>query len=496
MKLSTKMLVVAGIIIAIVATSATIYLTLGKQSSQPVSTESTVSLGGEATPTKLDSPYIKEYNLPSGSGPNGITVDKDGIVWIAAMNSTKLIKFDPKTETFEEFKIPTSATRPMMWSMLADRDNKIWFTDEKENAIWRFDPITKEFNKSALPTKRGPEGLAAFPIQLAEDTKSIWFAELYGHKVGVLSKEDPSFIQEFPTPTNSSGPSGLFIREGQVWFTEAFAGKVGMVNLASLVTLYFLGYLPPGAIMEFSPDERIYSPVGIYLDDKGVAWLTEHGASLISGYKISDGTIFRFATTRNENQVTTLPYWIRYDNSGNIWFNEHTGNRVAVFNLTDYKLIEYEVPTRNPEQGYIANVLNLAVAPDGKIWFTEWTEHKIGVLDPSIPIPFDISSNVKEISISRGDSTKIPISIHAVQNFREQLTPRVSSSITPTGKLLNMTATFNPSLIIPSTNTQTIDLIIDTDKSIKPGNYTITVGITDGLVIKSIIINFNIKERK
>ncbi|MGH9922278.1 MAG: hypothetical protein ACRD38_05960, partial [Nitrososphaerales archaeon] len=345
-------------------------------------------------------------------------------------------------------------------------------------------------------TKSGPEGLPAFPIQLAEDTKSIWFAELYGHKIGVLSKEDPSFIQEFPTPTNSSGPSGLFIREGQVWFTEAFAGKVGMVNLASLVTLYFLGYLPPGAIMEFLPNERIYSPVGIYLDDRGMIWLTEHGASLISGYKISDGSLFRFATTRNENQVTTLPYWIRYDDSGNIWFNEHTGNRIAMFNLTDYKLTEYEVPTRNPELGYIANVLNLAVAPDGRVWFTEWTEDKIGVLDPSIPMPFDIGSDVKEVNILQGDSIRIPVSVRVTENFTEQLIPKVSSSITPTGKLLNMTALFNPSVILPSASFHTAELIIDTEGSVKPGNYTITAGVTDGLVIKSIIINFNIKEKK
>lgn len=495
MKSSTKVLVAVGIVVAIVLALMPLYLTPAKEPSEPAEVTSPPPRS-ESILTKLDSQYIKEYELPKNSAPNGITVDKNGIVWVAATNSTNLIKFNPSTEQFEEFKIPTTATRSMMWSVLADNENKIWFTDEKTNSIWRFDPVTKEFNKFALRTKTGPQGLAAFPIQLAEHTKSIWFTELYGHKIGVLSKEDPSFIQEFPTPTNSSGPSGLFVREGQVWFTEAFTGKVGMVNLASLVTLYFAGYLPPGAIMEFSPNERIYSPVGIYLDDNGIAWLTEHGASLISGYKISDGSIFRFATTRNENQVTTLPYWMRHDDSGNIWFNEHGGNRIAMFNLTDYKLTEHEVPTRNAEMGYIANVLNLAIAPDGKVWFTEWTEDKIGVLNPSIPIPFDINSDVKEVNIVQGDSVRIPISIHIANNFTEQLTPKVSSSITPTGKLLNMTASFNPSVIVPTNSVHKIDLIIDTNESIKSGNYTLTLGITDGLVIRSIIVDFNVQKKQ
>lgn len=378
-----------------------------------------------------------------------------------------------------------------MWGLLADSNGKIWFTDEKENAIWRFNPLTGEFDKFTIPSKRSG-GKSVFPLQLVEQDKAIWFTELYGNKVGILSKEDPDYILEFPVPTNSSGPSGLFIGSGLVWFTEAFANKVGMVNLAQLLAFYYSGYLSPGTILEFAPNDRIYSPTGIYFD-KGLLWITEHGASLVSGYKISDGSLFRFATTLNENQQNTLPYWIRYDDSDNIWFNEHKGNRIARFNLTDYKLTEYEIPTRNPEKGYTAEVLNLAVTPDGKVWFTEWSEDKVGVLDQSVKIPFDITTDVKEVNILQGDSAVIPLSIYVLENFRDQLIPRVSSSITPTGELMNMTATFTPSVINPIDRVQELDLIIDTDESIKTGNYTITAGVTDGLVIKSVIIKLNVE---
>ena len=55
-------------------------------------------------------------------------------------------------------------------------------------------------------------------------------------------------------------------------------------------------------------------------------------------------------------------------------------------------LTEYEVPTRDPLNGYLANALTLAINPknNNKIWFTEFNHDKIGVVDHDIPIPFDI----------------------------------------------------------------------------------------------------------
>ena len=55
-------------------------------------------------------------------------------------------------------------------------------------------------------------------------------------------------------------------------------------------------------------------------------------------------------------------------------------------------LLEYEVPTRDPFNGYIANALTLSADPNdnNKVWFTEFNHDKIGVLDRSLPIPFDI----------------------------------------------------------------------------------------------------------
>src|SRR5712692_11642304 len=51
--------------------------------------------------------------------------------------------------------------------------------------------------------------------------------------------------------------------------------------------------------------------------------------------------------------------------------------------------------------GYIANALTLAADPNdnNKVWFTEFNHDKIGVLDRSSPIRFDINSSASKITI-------------------------------------------------------------------------------------------------
>ena len=39
-----------------------------------------------------------------------------------------------------------------------------------------------------------------------------------------------------------------------------------------------------------------------------------------------------------------------------------------------------------------------------KIWFTEWVENNIGVVDTSIPLTFSIDIDKKEITLEKGQT--------------------------------------------------------------------------------------------
>jgi hypothetical protein len=111
-------------------------------------------------------------------------------------------------------------------------------------------------------------------------------------------------------------------------------------------------------------------------------WLAEHGTNFITEYLIDSHNVIRYPTSSSPRHYITLPFWIaeRADDKG-FWFNEHEGNRIAFFNTTAMTLLEYEVPTRDPFNGYIANALTLSADPNdkNKVWFTEFNHDKTAV---------------------------------------------------------------------------------------------------------------------
>lgn len=79
---------------------------------------------------------VKEYPLPQGSAPYFATVDKNGMVWVPPQNADRIFKFNPKTEQFMTFMLPTrgtdlrhltvddTTTPPTIW-VTYNRSNKI-----------------------------------------------------------------------------------------------------------------------------------------------------------------------------------------------------------------------------------------------------------------------------------------------------------------------------------------------------------------------------------
>jgi hypothetical protein len=182
-------------------------------------------------------------------------------------------------------------------------------------------------------------------------------------------------------------------------------------------------------------------------------------------------------------------------------------------------LLEYEVPTRDPLNGYIANALTLSADPNdkNKVWFTEFNHDKIGVLDRSPPIRFDINSSASKItilSLSNNTAQKNASSVAATLNVEVTnkksfnsspfinytnakhnhtlIFLNASSSMNPLGRFVNMTAKFYPTSINDLNKDRSgkaqSNIILQRNDStpISPGNYTLGISATDGTVTKSI----------
>jgi hypothetical protein len=253
-------------------------------------------------------------------------------------------------------------------------------------------------------------------------------------------------------------------------------------------------------------------------------WVPEHGTSFITEYSTDSKTVVRFPTSTSPRHYTTLPYWMAEPaNHKGFWFNEHEGNRIAFFNSTAMTLSEYEVPTRDPRDGYLANALTLSADPNdnNKVWFTEFNHDKIGVLDISPPIPFDINSPANKIiitspSTSNNEAQKnssspgvaaIKVQVITTKSFRNNnnhllVFLNTSSSMNPLGRFVNMTARFFPSSAINltkirdevSVTVRSAQLILQRNNiTIPVGNYTLGISASDAKVTKSIFRGLAVK---
>ncbi len=97
-----------------------------------------------------------------------------------------LIVFDPRNGYFTEFiEIPNWKTKglfgSMVWGMNFDKYGNLWFTDEVNNAIWRYFVSEHKFEMYKVPTR------GAYPAFIEFDSEgNVWFSEIFGKKLGVL----------------------------------------------------------------------------------------------------------------------------------------------------------------------------------------------------------------------------------------------------------------------------------------------------------------------
>ncbi len=509
--------------------------------------------------THINTPYVKEYSLPNGTWPNSVLVARNGIIWTVGTKSNTLISFDPKQgKIISSYPITTSTEKikkssegsQMVWSIVEDNDGLIWVPQGGSDPLWRFDPHTGKFQVI--------HSISAAPMQMMVDQKTgnIWFTTFDRGTFGVIQKSivketginnnaygnnnknnsNPEYkVTEFNLG-NESHPSGIFLQGGSVWITESLSNKLvqfkPLVNVnGEVVNIKKVSTIPQYSSSSPNMEPLLNTPTDLVAFEannnnykSSSVWITEHGSSFITEYQTASHSFTRFPTSCSFRHYTTLPYWIRAAANGskNFWFNEHEGNRIAFFNTTSNSLTEYEVPTRDSRDGYLANALTLAVDPNNsnRTWFTEFNHDKIGIVDRGRAIRFDIDSAVNKIVITPNTGTKnntlarINVEITARNpsntslfasslntndsndnNNHNLILLNASSSMTPRGKLINITAKFSSSPIInlskmkdnESGKTQSAQLILERNSSTIPaGNYTLGISATDGTVTKSI----------
>jgi virginiamycin B lyase len=469
--------------------------------------------------------YVKEFTMPvECSQPVGIAVDKDNNIWIASGKLGSLFVFNTKTLEFDKIiKIPNWPEQKriigsMIWDIKFDRNGDLWFTDELSNSIWKYFVKEGKFENYRLLVEGG------YPLSITFDSDNkVWFTQVFGNRLGFL---EPSKV----ITNTTEGISELdmsreidFQTMGPI--SNGFGFTKGNINTtiptSANETLWFSTATFPvgGHIIKYdiaagslTIHDVTYThsvPYSIAEDENGTLWANSHIANLFFSLNPTTGEIKQYATANPSasGNLTTLPYYNEY-RDGKVWFNEHYGNAIASYDPENKTLVEYYIPSQNPLWVNSSNPLRFIFDNNGSIWFTEWTENKLGVITKDrldqIPITLGLSKDriVLDSKNNKSDSIDLYIYKNMINSTRianltttagnntindidhpMNITMDVTSSIAKNGKLTNLTSNFSQDTLITEKPTNEIGpspqlkttLEISPTTDVIPGNYTLTI---------------------
>ena len=467
--------------------------------------------------------FITEYKLSKTCEmPLGIAVDNGNVWYVSTKNGTLGVYTTEQNRIDKEIPVPVWKSRlnpidfSQVWSVKIDGRGNVWFTDEKQNAIWKYIKSSQTFEMYKVPVKSDIFG-TTYPVSMDFDSKgniyfvgirstSLWFGNVTKMKNGTSEG-----IYGIPMPTS---------RFAGIDQSLISTGSVAVDNKRNAVWISMLAFQKKGQILRydvntkgfkiFDMPEELASPVGIAIEDSGSLWVTDHGTSIFYRLDSATGNITKFATSiasprifgsnKTPEGAYTLPYWIEKGTDGSLWFNEHTGNKIARFNPANMTLVEYWIPTQNKLFGLckpdshtcgIANALQFSAGQNNQVWFTEWTEDKIGRIDTQKHLPFSVSTPIKELTIKKGGSAEIKVTIKAPSS--EKINMTASGTFTPTGDLGNSTGSFSEeSFPINAGDSKQVSFIFTPSTDLKPGNYMLMIGAENDAISYLMAVKVNL----
>jgi virginiamycin B lyase len=307
------------------------------------------SLTATAAELPLITPKITEWQLPAPMFGRTVTAGPDGLIYVAVPNDNKVVRFDPRTQSFREWEMPRGH-QPA--SLTVDRTGTVWTTGHGNGTIGRLRPATGMIAEFSVPSGGGgPHSLV-----ISDDGETLWFTMQTGDKLGSLDTATGRIV-EYET---SGNPSGIALdRAGNVWWCRSNDNKLGRMDPRS------------GKISEIDLG-RSARPRRIVTAADGMLWVTLYGRGQL--IKIN-------AQTMKTVKTYPLPggnagaHSVAVDNAGAVWVNELRTDTVVRLDAATDTMQTIRLPSINN------GIRHLAIDGMGRVWYVGSHNGKLGVID-------------------------------------------------------------------------------------------------------------------
>jgi len=466
--------------------------------------------------------YVQEFKIPTPcTQPLAITVDPHGSIWFAQTNTGGIAKFNPITQSFTEYEntIWPEKGRSMMWGIDYSPDGSIWYTDEASDSIWKFSILDESYNRIAYPIS---EDETALPQKLTVKGSKIIVNDFTGSKLTFFTfnqQGEDQYYTTIPSLIDGSVTSDFAIDSKEnIWYTTWVPQETGILvkfdhtsyelSRASSLATQTLMLQDFTNFVQF-PD-GLSTPNGITVGPNEKIWIADTSSSFFFSFDPENEEFTKYITSTPDNKAygnstgliknpISRPYWIEhYD--GNLVMNEQTANRIAVFNPSSETLVEYNIPSRNPNWADCEGIDNCGVsqvfdfAIDGKkIWFTEWVENNIGVVDTSIPLDFSIGIDNTNIILEKGQTSEVILTAnHVVNNPTSDKLISVNLSSASTSLFSDIVINAESTQFVLNDGKKIIPIQITAGVNALSGTHKVLLGLYDGEVTISQFINVKI----
>ena len=242
---------------------------------------------------------------------------------------------------------------------------------------------------------------------------------------------------------------------------------------------------------------------GLSADSDGNIWIADTSSSYFFKFDSLNEEFTKYITSiPNEpnygnysgviKSPISRPYWTLIDDN-KLVFNEQTSNSIGIFDIQKESITEYTIPSRNPgwadcgliDDCGVAQVFGFDVFGD-KIWFSEWAENKIGVIDTSKPLPISVQVKTDTVFLKKGENTKLDLILTYKNSISQDDIEIISSNTAPYQSFSYISTTSERNQI--QDNEEIVQITISSDEKSLPGKYKLLLGgQTDEVVIAKYI---------
>lgn len=258
----------------------------------------------------------------------------------------------------------------------------------------------QEINRYQPPTPNPPTTPPFNPTYLALDNNGhVWFTDPVNNQIGKLTISGNTWTSYSTGISTNAQPYGIVLDgAGKVWFTErAGTPQTGTQGVAKI------GFLDPAAATPTIVETALPAgssgsqPFGMTYDaTDNLVWFTEDTAASVGVFTpTANGTIsIQEISTAAGNPTPPAPHMITYDGKGHLWYSEQGSDLIGELTiknpLSSSTAQNFNVaggicptPGVTPTPCPVTFISGIAVDSSGNVWFDEFQNSLLGVLNPT-----------------------------------------------------------------------------------------------------------------